>query len=91
MTCLPLTTSDNSLKLVSLQKLFYDAEITSTGNDGYSGDLYSGNDGYSGLKPSDDAILFTVCGITAIADKKLEILIEKIDAELSKSRVGSKI
>ena len=41
-----------------------------TGNDGYSGDRYSGNDGYSGLNPLDDAILFTVSGITAIADKK---------------------
>ena len=38
--------------------------------DRYSGDLYSGNDRYSGLKPPDDAILFTVSGITAIADKK---------------------
>ena len=44
-----------------------------TDNDGYSGDRYSGNDGYSGLNPPDDAILFTVSGITAIADKKLEI------------------
>ena len=42
-----------------------------TGNDGYSGDRYSGNDGYSGLNPPDDAILFTVSGITAIADKKI--------------------
>ena len=50
-----------------------------TGNDGYSGNPYSGNDGYSGLNPPDDTILFTVCGITAIADKKLEILIKKID------------
>ena len=41
-----------------------------TDNDGYSGDRYSGNDGYSGLNPPDDAILFTVSGITAIADKK---------------------
>ena len=49
---------------------------TCTENDVYSGDLYSGNDGYSGLNPPDDAILFTVSGITAIADKKLEILIE---------------
>ena len=51
--------------------------LVSTGNDGYSGDRYSGNDGYSGLKPPDDAILFTVSGFTAIADKKLEILIKK--------------
>ena len=45
------------------------AKVTSTGNDGYSGDPYSGNDGYSGLNPPDNAILFTVSGITAIADK----------------------
>ena len=45
--------------------------IRNTGNDGYNGDRYSGNDGYSGLNPPDDAILFTVSGITAIADKKL--------------------
>ena len=51
-----------------------------TGNDVYSGDRYSGNDQYSGLKTPDDAILFTVSGITAIADKKLEILIKKIDS-----------
>ena len=50
-----------------------------TGNNGYSGDRYSGNDGYSGLNPPDDAILFTVNGITAIADKKLEILIKNRD------------
>ena len=52
---------------------------SSTGNDVYSGDHYSGNDRYSGLKTPDDAILFTVNGITAIADKKLEILIKKIE------------
>ena len=45
----------------------------STGNDVYSGDPYSGNDRYSGPKPPDDAILFTVSGITAIADKKMTI------------------
>ena len=39
-----------------------------TVNDVYSGDRYSGNDGYSGLNPPDDVILFTVSGITAIAD-----------------------
>ena len=43
--------------------------MISTVNDGYSGDRYSGNDGYSGLNPPDGAILFTVSGITAIADK----------------------
>ena len=47
-----------------------------TGNDVYSGDRYSGNDRYSGPKPPDDAFLFTVSGITAIADQKLEILIK---------------
>ena len=51
--------------------------LLSTGNDVYSGDRYCGNDRYSGLKNPDDAILFTVSGITAIADKKLEILIKK--------------
>ena len=50
-----------------------------TGNNGYSGDRYSGNDGYSGLNPPDDAILFTVSGITAIADQKLKILMKKIE------------
>ena len=44
------------------------AQWMTTGADGYSGDRYSGNDGYSGLNPPDDAILFTVSGITAIAD-----------------------
>ena len=46
-----------------------------TGNNGYSGDRYSGNNGYSGQKTPDNAILFTVSGITAIADKKMEIFI----------------
>ena len=41
-----------------------------TGNDAYSGDRFCGNDGFSGPKPPDHAILFTVSGITAIADKK---------------------
>ena len=53
--------------------------LIGTGNDRYSGDRYSGNDGYSEPKPPDNAILFTVSGITAIADKKLEILIKKIE------------
>ena len=48
-----------------------DAEsmVVNTDNDVYSGDLYSGNDGNSDLNPPDEAILFTVIGITAIADK----------------------
>ena len=37
-----------------------------TGNDRYSGHGYSGSDRYSGTKTPDDAILFTVSGITAI-------------------------
>ena len=43
---------------------------TSTGNDRYSGHGYSGIDRYSGTKNSDDAILFTVSGITAIVERK---------------------
>ena len=43
--------------------------ISTTANNAYSGDRYSGNDGYSGQNPPDDAILFTVSGITAIAVK----------------------
>ena len=54
-------------------------EPWNTGNDVYSGDRYSGNDRYSGLNPPDDAILFTVSGVTALADKKLEILIKNRD------------
>ena len=63
--------TENSHFLITKSQTHY------TDNNGYSGDRYSGNDGYSGLNPPDDAILFTVCGITAIADKKLEILIKK--------------
>ena len=65
-------------------------------NDVYSGDRYCGNDGFSGPNPPDHAILFTVSGITAIADKKIgdfkfffEILVKSnifFDAQLSKSR-----
>ena len=40
-----------------------------TGNDRYSGHGYSGIDRYSGTKPPDDAILFTVSGITAIVEQ----------------------
>ena len=47
-----------------------------TGNDRYSGDGYSGIDRYSGTKNPDDAILFTVSGITAITDKKFKIFIK---------------
>ena len=40
-----------------------------TGNDRYSGHGYSGIDRYSGTKNPDDAILFTVSGITAIVEQ----------------------
>ena len=43
--------------------------LSCTGNDVYSGNRYSRNDRYSRLKPPDDAILFTVSGITTIAEK----------------------
>ena len=59
----------------------------STENDCYSGDRYSGNDGYSGLNPPDDAILFTVSGITAIADKKFGDF-DKNDDFSGRARVG---
>ena len=47
--------------------------VENTGNDRYSGHGYSGIDRYSGTNPSDDAILFTVSGITAIVEQKFEI------------------
>ena len=46
--------------------------INSTGNDRYSGHGYSGIDRYSGTKTPDDAILFTVSGITAIVEQKFQ-------------------
>ena len=45
----------------------------STGNDRYSGHGYSGIHRYSGTKRPDDAILFTVSGITAIVEQKFQI------------------
>ena len=39
-----------------------------TVNDRYSGDRFSGNDGFSGTKTPDDAILFTVSGITVLVE-----------------------
>ena len=50
--------------------LGHDISIISTGNDRYSGHGYSGIDRYSGTKTPDDAILFTVSGITAIVEQK---------------------
>ena len=49
-----------------------------TGNDVYSGDRFWGNDRFRGPKPPDDAILFTVSGITALTDKNSEILTKKL-------------
>ena len=43
---------------------------TSTDNDRYSVHGYSGIHRYSGTKNPDDAILFTVSGITAIVEQK---------------------
>ena len=45
-------------------------QLRNTGNDRYSGHGYSGIDRYSGTKTPDDAILFTVSGITAIVEQK---------------------
>ena len=59
---------------MEMAALLHQNKIVHTDNDGYSGDRYSGNYGYSGLNPLDDAILFTVSGITAIADKKFGCL-----------------
>ena len=59
------------------EKLWVVSWFLSTGNDRYSGHGYSGIDRFSGTKPPDDAILFTVSGITALTDKNLEILIYK--------------
>ena len=59
----------------------------STGNDRYSGHGYSGIDRYSGTKPPDDAILFTVSGITAIVEqkfRKFQVFSENFDADLRK-------
>ena len=44
----------------------------STVKDCYSEDRFSGNDGFSGTKTPDDAILFTVSGITVLVELFLE-------------------
>ena len=44
--------------------------LFNTDNDRYSGHGYSGIHRYSGTKTPDDAILFTVSGITAIVEQK---------------------
>ena len=43
-----------------------------TGDDRYSGHGYSGIDRFSETKTPDDAILFTVSGITAIVEQKIQ-------------------
>ena len=43
-----------------------------TASDLFSGHGYSGNDGFSGTKTPDDAILFTVSGITVLVELFLE-------------------
>ena len=47
-------------------------KLANTGNDRYSGHGYSGIDRFSGTKTPDDAILFTVSGITAIVEQKFQ-------------------
>ena len=59
--------------------------LVSTGNDRYSGHRYSGIDRYSGTKNPDNAILFTVSGITAIVEqqfRKFRVFSENFDADL---------
>ena len=61
--------------------------MISTGNDRYSGHGYSGIDRYSGTKTPDDAILFTVSGITAIVEQKFRefrCFFRNFDADLNK-------
>ena len=58
----------------------------STDNDRYSGHGYSGIHRYSGTKTPDDAILFTVSGITAIVEQKFRKFrgfYKNFDADLS--------
>ena len=50
------------------------AKQDTTVNDLYSGDRFSGNDGFSGTKTPDNAILFTVSGITVLVELFLENL-----------------
>ena len=45
-----------------------------TASDPFSGHGYSGNDGFSGTKTPDDAILFTVSGITVLVELFWKIL-----------------
>ena len=55
--------------------------LKNTGNDRYSGHGYSGIDRSSGTKNPDDAILFTVSGITTIVEQefqKFRVFFQKI-------------
>ena len=45
-----------------------------TASDPFSGHGYSGNDGFSGTNTPDDAILFTVSGITVLVELFWKIL-----------------
>ena len=49
-----------------------------TDNDRYSGHGYSGIHRYSGTKNPDDAILFTVSGITAIVEQNFWVFSENL-------------
>ena len=55
----------------------------STGNDRYSEHGYSGIDRYSGTNTPDDAILFTVSGITVIVEQKFRKFQLKVIKDLS--------
>ena len=61
-----------NLCLVSVDFSVFQFEVssvfTNTVNDRHSGDRFSGNDGLSGTKNPDDAILFTVSGITVLVE-----------------------
>ena len=58
------------LNIVICQTFPWSKALHITVNDVFSGDLYSGNDRFCAQKPPDDAILFTVSGITAIVEQK---------------------
>ena len=48
--------------------------MLNTASDPFSGHGYSGKDGFSGTKTPDDAILFTVSGITVLVELFWKIL-----------------
>ena len=59
----PVGQEDRNLLFVNRLK---GVSIQNTGNNRFSGDRFSRNDGFSGTKTPDDAISFTVSGITVI-------------------------